>query len=102
MNTRAETAKALQLFLDTIVALQAANDSGEDAIDTLNRQVGWYRLLQIKPGLEAIVESNRTSPLALAAEQYGNLRKYAAVFLQTFSFQSRRRHDPLLATIEAL
>ncbi|MBO9463310.1 Tn3 family transposase [Labrenzia sp. R5_0] len=102
MNTRAETSKALRLFLDTIVALQAANDTGEDAIDTLNRQVGWYRLLQIKPGLEAIVESNRTSPLALAAEQYGNLRKYAAVFLQTFSFQSRRRHDPLLAAIEAL
>ncbi|NKX68291.1 Tn3 family transposase (plasmid) [Labrenzia sp. 5N] len=102
MNTRAETAKALQLFLDTIVALQAANDSGEDAIDTLNRQVGWYRLLQIKPGLEAIVESSSASPLALAAEQYGNLRKYAAAFLQTFSFQSRRRHDPLLAAIAVL
>jgi len=68
----------------------------------LNRQVGWYRLLQIKPGLEAIVESSSASPLALAAEQYGNLRKYAAAFLQTFSFQSRRRHDPLLAAIAVL
>ena len=31
-----------------------------------------------------------------------NVRKYAGAFLQTFSFRSRRRHDPLLAAIAAL
>jgi hypothetical protein len=39
MNTRMETSRALRLFLDTIVALQTANDADEDAIETANRHV---------------------------------------------------------------
>ncbi|MFT2215515.1 Tn3 family transposase, partial [Rhizobium giardinii] len=98
MNSRLETSRALRLFLDTILALQAANDANEDVIETLDR----HRLLEIKPGLEAIVESNDVSPLALAGEQHGNVRKYAGAFLQAFTFHSRRRHDPLLAAIATL
>lgn len=59
MDARLETSKALRLFIDTIVALQAANDTYEDALATVNRQVGWHRLLQIKPGLEAMVEERQ-------------------------------------------
>jgi TnpA family transposase len=102
MNARLKTSKALRLFLDTIVALQAANDTDEDALVTVNRQVGWHRLLQIKPCLEAMVESADTPPLVLAAEQHGNIRKFAGAFLQTFTFHSRRRHDPLLAAVATL
>ncbi len=102
MNARMETSKALRLFLDTIVALQAANDADEDAIETVNRQVGWHRLLQIKPGLEAMVESANASPLVLAAEQHGNIRKFAGAFLQAFTCRSRRRHDPSLAAVATL
>lgn len=102
MNARIETSKALRLFLDTIVALQAANDTDEDALVTVNRQVGWHRLLQIKPGLEAMVGSADASPLVLAAEQHGNIRKFAGAFLQSFTFHSRRRHDPLLAAVATL
>lgn len=75
MNARVETSKALRLFLHTIVALQTANDADEDAIDVVNRQVGRHRLLQIKPGLEAMVENGDASPLAMAAEQHANVRK---------------------------
>jgi TnpA family transposase len=102
MDARIETSKALRLFLDTIVALQAANDSDEDALATVNRQVGWHRLLQIKPGLEAMVGSADASPLVLAANQHGNIRKFAGDFLQTFTFNSRRRHDPLLSAVATL
>ena len=102
MDARLETSKALRLFLDTIVALQAANDTDEDALATVNRQVGWHRLLQIKPGLEAMVESASALPIVLAAEQHGNIRKFAGAFLQAFTFNSRRRHDPLLAAVAAL
>ena len=102
MNARMETSKALRLFLDTIVALQNANDADEDAMSVVNRQVGWHKLLQIKPNLEAMVENADTSPLVMAAEQYANVRKFAGVFIQTFMFHSHRRYDPLLAAISIL
>ncbi|MFJ1311881.1 Tn3 family transposase [Agrobacterium sp. P15N1-A] len=102
MNARMETSKALRLFLDTILALQAANDADEDAIETINRKVGWHRLLQIKPGLEAMVEDGNASPLLVAAEQHANVRKFAGAFLQAFTFHARRRHDPLIAAIATL
>ncbi|WQP06817.1 Tn3 family transposase [Sinorhizobium meliloti] len=102
MSARLETSKALRLFLDTILALQSANDTDADPMTTLDRQVGWHRLLQIKPGLEAMVESNDVSALMMAAEQHATVRKYAGTFLQTFIFHSRRRHDPLLAAVATL
>lgn len=102
MNARIETSRALKLFLDTIVALQNANDADEDAMKVVNRQVGWHKLLQIKPNLEAMVENADTSPLVMAAEQYANVRKFSGVFLQIFTFQSHRKHDPLLAAIRIL
>ncbi|MGX5806485.1 hypothetical protein ACWGS9_35935, partial [Bradyrhizobium sp. Arg314] len=77
MDARPETSKILRMFLDTISALQAANDNGDDAIETLDREVGWPRLLRMKPELAAMVEDNEASPLALAAEQYATVRKYA-------------------------
>ena len=102
MNARIETSRALKLFLDTIVALQNANDADEDAMKVVNRQVGWHKLLQIKPNLEAMVENADTSPLVMAAEQYANVRKFSGVFLQIFTFHSHRKHDPLLAAIRIL
>jgi TnpA family transposase len=102
MNARIETSRALRLFLDTIVALQAANDNDVDPMTILDRRVGWHRLLQIKPSLEAMVENGDMSPLVLAAEQHGNIRKFAGAFLQAFTFRSRRRHDPLLAAVATL
>ena len=102
MNTRLETSKALRMFLDTIVALQAANDTDADPMTILDQQVGWHRLLQIKPEPEAMVESSDVSPLVMAAEQHATVNKYAGAFLQTFTFHSRRQNDPLLAAIAAL
>lgn len=102
MSVRLETSKALRLFLDTIVALQVANDTDADPMTILDLRVGWHRLLQLKPGLEAMVESNDLSALTMAAEQHATVRKYAGAFLQTFAFNSRRRHDPLLAAIATL
>ena len=102
MDCRPDTAKALRMFLDTITALQSANDYGRNALEVLDQEVGWHRLLRMKPELESMVEDNEASPLALAAEQYGTVNKYAGAFLQAFSFQSARRHDPLLAAISLL
>jgi TnpA family transposase len=102
MNARLEMSKALRLFLDTILALQSANDTDADPMTMLDRRVGCHRLLQIKPGLEAMVESSDVSALTMAAEKHATVRKYAGAFLETFTFRSQRRHDPLLAAIGAL
>lgn len=102
MDCRPDTAKALRMFLDTITALQSANDCGRNALEVLDQKVGWHRLLQMKPELESMVEDNEASPLALAGEQYATVNKYAGAFIQAFSFHSARRHDPLLAAISLL
>jgi hypothetical protein len=102
MDCRRDTANALRMFLDTITALQSANDYGRNALEVLDQKVGWHRLLRLKPELESMVENNDASPLALAVEQYATVNKYAGAFLQAFTFQSARRHDPLLAAISLL
>lgn len=90
------------MFLDTITALQSANDYGRNALEVLDQEVGWHRLLRMKPELESLVVDNKASPFTLAAEQYATASKYAAAFLETFTFHSARRHDPLLAAISLL
>ncbi|MDG4892706.1 Tn3 family transposase [Mesorhizobium sp. WSM4976] len=102
IDCRPDTAKALRMFLDTITALQSANDYGRNALEVLDQEVGWHRLLRMKPELESMVEDNEASPLTLAAEQYATVNKYVGAFLRAFSFQSARRHDPLLAAISLL
>ncbi|WP_425374561.1 hypothetical protein [Mesorhizobium waimense] len=102
MEGRTDTAKALRMFLDTITALQSANDYGRNALEVLDQEVGWHRLLRMKPELESMVEVNEASPLTVAAEQYATVNKYAGVFLQAFTFRSARRYDPLLAAVGML
>ncbi|OWK19931.1 hypothetical protein AJ88_34620 [Mesorhizobium amorphae CCBAU 01583] len=102
MDCRPDTAKALRMFLDTITALQSANDYGQNALEVLDQEVGWHRLLRMKPELESMVEDNEASPLTLAAEQYATVNKYAGAFLQVFTFRSARRHDPLLVAVDVL
>ncbi|EJU0637217.1 Tn3 family transposase [Salmonella enterica] len=102
MDTRKETAKALRLFRDTLRALVVANDSGSDAIETLDREIGWNRLLQAQSVIEAMVKEAEPDILFLAAERYGNVRKYAVLFLNMFTFRSSRQHDPLLSAIRTL
>lgn len=48
MDCRPDTAKALRMFLDTITALQSANDYGRNALEVLDQEVGWHRLLRIE------------------------------------------------------
>lgn len=102
MDCRANTAKALRMFLDTITALQSANDYGRNALDVLDQKVGWDRLLRMKPELETMVDDNEAPSLIVAAEQYATVHKYAGAFLLAFTFRSARRHDPLLAAIALL
>ena len=103
-NNRKETAKILRLFRETLAVLLA--DETEEGKSTLtqrlDKQVGWHRLVQAQPTLEAMVKDSNADALLLAAQGYGRLRKYAPLFLETFVFHSARPHDPLLAAIAVL
>jgi hypothetical protein len=64
-DTRHETTKALRLFRDTLRALVVANDTGRNAIDVLDDELGWKRLLLAKPEVEAMVRDADPDPLLL-------------------------------------
>ena len=102
VEAQQDTTKVLRLFRDTLRALVTANDTGRNAIDVLDDEVGWHRLLQAQPEVEAMVRDADPDPLLLAAERYSTIRKYAARFLETFTFCSSRKHDSLLAAIGTL
>ena len=101
-ENRKETANALRMFRDTLRALVVANETGQDALEVIDQEVGWYRLLRAKPVIEAMVSEADPNPLLLALERHYNVRKYSVRFLQTFVFRSSRRHDPLISAIETL
>jgi hypothetical protein len=66
-DTQLETTKARRLFRDTLRALVVANDTGRNAFDVLDDEIGWHRLLQAQPEVEAIVRDADPDPLVLAA-----------------------------------
>ncbi len=102
VEAQQDTTKVLRLFRDTLRALVTASDTGRNAIDVLDDEVGWHRLLQAQPEVEAMVRDADPDPLLLAAERYSSIRKYTARFLETFTFCSSRKHDSLLAAIGTL
>jgi TnpA family transposase len=102
VEAQQDTTKVLRLFRDTLRALVVASDTGRNAIDVLDDEVGWHRLLQAQPEVEAMVRDADPDPLLLAAERYSTIRKYTTRFLETFTFCSSRRHDSLLAAIGTL
>jgi hypothetical protein len=102
VEAQQDTTKVLRLFRDTLRALVVASDTGRNAIDVLDDEVGWHRLLQAQPEVEAMVRDADPDPLLLAAERYSTIRKYTARFLETFTFCSSRKHDSLLAAIGTL
>lgn len=67
---------------------------GRNALKVLDQEVGWHRLLRMKPDLESMVEDNEASPLTLAAEQYATVNKYAGAFLEAFTFRSAPPRSP--------
>jgi hypothetical protein len=85
-ESRKETTNALRMFRDTLRALVMANDTGQDALELIDQEVGWYRLLRAKPVIEAMVSEADPDPLLLAVERHYNLRKYSVRFCRPSCF----------------
>lgn len=102
LDRRRETAEALHLLRDTLRALLTARAVGADPIRALEAAVGWERLREAQPSVEALMRGADPDALLLAVERYAGLRRYAPAFLEAFAFRSFRRHDPLLGALDVL
>ena len=92
----------LRLFRDTLRVLMEANTNNGDAIEMLRAKVGWRRLVEAQPSVEAMVAEKAVNPLPVAAQHHAGLRRYAPRFLAAFQFRASRRGDFVRAAIELL
>ena len=79
-SSRKETTAALRLFRDTLRVLMEANTNNGDAIEMLRAKVGWRRLVEAQPSVEAMVAEKAVNPLPVAAQHHAGLRRYAPRF----------------------
>jgi TnpA family transposase len=100
--TKRDVAKTLLLFRRTIAALKQAQETGEDGVAVVDREVGMRRLDGALPIIESVAEVADQEILVTAAERYTVLRRFSPRFLEAFRFQSSARQDPVVAAIELL
>jgi TnpA family transposase len=100
--TKRDVAKALLLFRRTIAALKQAQQTGEDGVAVVDREVGLKRLDEILPIIGSVAEVADQDILVTAAERYSVLRRFSPRFLTAFRFESNVPHDPVLVAIEVL
>ncbi len=77
-----EVAQLMQLFSGVIEAVDQAQAEGGDAIDRIDAQVGWAKLLDAKPKVDALAALAAEDPLVSAADRYGALRRFAPTFFE--------------------
>jgi TnpA family transposase len=100
--TKRDVAKALLLFRRTIAALKQAQQTGEDGVAAVDREVGMKRLDDALPIIGSVADVADQDILVTAAERYSVLRRFSRRFLDAFHFQSSTPEDPVLAAIELL
>ena len=100
--TKRDVAKALLLFRRTIAALKQAQETGEDGVTVVDREVGMKRLDDALPIIGSVADVADQDILITAAERYSVLRRFSPRFLDAFHFQSSTPGDPVLAAIELL
>ena len=100
--TKRDVAKALLLFRRTIAALKHAQETGEDGVAVVDREVGMKRLDDALPIIGSVADVADQDILVTAAERYSVLRRFSPRFLNAFVFQSSTPGDPVLAAIELL
>ena len=100
--TKRDVAKALLLFRRTIAALKQAQETGEDGVTVVDREVGMKRLDDALPVIGSVADVADQDILITAAERYSVLRRFSPRFLDAFHLQSNTPADPVLAAIELL
>ena len=97
-----EVAQLMRLFSGVIDAVDQARADGGDAIDKIDAQVGWEKLLQAKPKVDALAALAAEDPLVSAADRYATLRRFAPTFLEHVRFKAGTGGAPLLKSLAIL
>ena len=83
--SKSQIARLMRMFAGTLDGLAHARDTGEDPFEVLDKSLGWDRLMNVRPEVNAIADSTSEDPLALASKRYVQLRRFAPAFLEAFS-----------------
>jgi len=83
--SKSQIARLMRMFAGTLDGLAHARDTGEDPFAVLDKSLGWDRLMNVRPEVNAIADSTSEDPLALASKRYVQLRRFAPAFLEAFS-----------------
>ena len=102
VSSAREVGRLMRLFDATLDALTAAKEEGADALQVLDEAVGWGRLQEARPQVEALAASADPDPLVGAAAKYMTLRRFAPAFLEAFRFRAAGGRDGALAAVKVL
>jgi hypothetical protein len=97
-----EVAQLMRLFSGVIEAVDQARAEGGDAIDRIDARVGWAKLLDVKPKVDALAALAGEDPLVSAADRYAALRRFAPTFLEHVRFKAGTGGAPLLKSLAIL
>ncbi|MBP8062250.1 MAG: Tn3 family transposase [Brevundimonas sp.] len=95
-----DVGRLMRLFDATLDALTAAREDGIDAIEAVEQAVGWARLEEARPMVEALAASVDQDPLVGAASKYMTLRRFGPAFLEAFRFRAAGGRDGALAAVK--
>jgi TnpA family transposase len=102
VSSAREVGRLMRLFDATLDALTAAKEEGADALQVLDEAIGWGRLQEARPQVEALAASADPDPLVGAAAKYMTLRRFSPAFLEAFRFRAAGGRDGALAAVKLL
>jgi len=92
----------MRLFSGVIEAVDQARAAGGDAIDRFEAQVGWAKLLEAKPKVDALATFAAEDLLVSAADRYGVLLRFASTFFEHERFKAGTAAAPPLKSLAIL
>jgi TnpA family transposase len=97
-----EVSQLMRLFSGVIGAIDQARMDGGDVLDRIDAQVGWWKVLAVRPKIDALAALAIEDPLVSAADRYGALRRFAPTFLEHMQFRAGTGGAPLLKALDVL
>ncbi len=100
--SQAQVGRLMRLFGTTLHTLSEARQLGEDPFEMLDEEVGWERLMNVRPEVDQFSNMATEDPLLLASRRYVQLRKFAPAFMEVFDFELPEAGADLQAALQLL